>query len=49
MLEYNIVDISDGTDVSKTSPTKECDIVTIGILEILVLSTNHNFAMAVTI
>ena len=26
MLEYNIVDISDGTYVSKTSPSKECDI-----------------------
>ena len=26
MLEYNIVDILDGTYVSKTSPSKECDI-----------------------
>ena len=26
MLEYDRIDISEGTDVNKTSPSKECDI-----------------------
>ena len=38
MLEYDIIDISEGNDVNKTTASKECDIVTIGM--------NHIFAMA---
>ena len=49
MLQYNRIDISEGIDVDKTSASKECDIVSIVILKILVLSTNHIFAMAVMI
>ena len=26
MLEYNIIDISEGTDVNKRNTSKECDI-----------------------
>ena len=26
MLEYDKIDISEGTDVNKTNPSKECDI-----------------------
>ena len=35
MLEYERTDISEGIDVNKTNLSKECDIVTIGILKIL--------------
>ena len=49
MLQYNGIDISEGIDVDKTSASKECDIVSIVILKILVLSTNHIVAMAVII
>ena len=44
MLEYDKIDISEGIDVNKTNLSKECDI-----LEILVLSMNHIFAMVVMI
>ena len=47
MLEYDRTDISEGIDVNKTNALKQ--FVTIGILKILVLSTNHIFAMAVMI
>ena len=45
MLEYDRVDISEGINANKTSASKECDISTIVILKILVLSTNHIFAI----
>ena len=47
MLEYDKIDISEGIDVNKTSLSKECDFVTIGILKILVLSMRSVFAMVV--
>ena len=49
MLEYDRIDISEEIDVNKTSLSKECDIVTIGILKMLVLSMNYIFAVTVTI
>ena len=49
MLKYNRIDISEGTDVNKTSASNECDIRHLGILKILVLSMNHIFAMAAMI
>ena len=30
MLEYNKIDISEGTDMSKTNKSRECDICIIG-------------------
>ena len=49
MLQYDRIDIPEGIDVNETSASKECDIVSIVLLKILVLSTNHIFAMAVMI
>ena len=48
MLEYDRIDISEGSDIYKSSASKKNAIfVTIVILKILVLS--HIFAMAVMI
>ena len=49
MLEYDRIDISEGTDVNKTNASKNLIFVTIGILKILVLNMSHVFAMAVMI
>ena len=49
MLEYDRIDISEGTDVNKTNASKECDICHLCILEILDLNMNHIFAMVVMI
>ena len=49
MLEYDRIDISEGTDANKTNASKNVIFVTIGILKILVLNMNHVFAMAVMI
>ena len=49
MLEYDRIDVLEGIDVNKTSASKECDISTIVILKILVLSMNHIFTMAAMI
>ena len=49
MLEYDRIDLSEGIDVNKTNASKECNIVTIGILKILLLSMSHIFAMVVMI
>ena len=49
MLEYNRIDISDRIDVNKTNASKECDFVTVGILEVLLLGMSHIFAMVVMI
>ena len=49
MLEYRRIGISEGIDVNKTSLSKECDIVTIGILKILVLSMKSICVMVVMI
>ena len=46
MLEYDKFDISDGIDVNKTSTSKRMWYLSI---QILVLSRNHIFVMAVTI
>ena len=37
MLEYDTVDISEGIDINKTNASRECDIIIIGILKILLL------------
>ena len=47
--EYNIIDISEGTDASKINASKECDIFIIGTLKILVLNMNHIFVMVVVV
>ena len=31
MIYFDRIDVSEGTDVNKTSASKECDVVTIGI------------------
>ena len=49
MLEYERIDISEGIDVNKTNLSKEYDIVTIGILKILVLNMKLSFVMDVMI
>ena len=49
MLEYDKIDILEGTDLNKTNLSKECDIAIIGILKILVLSMKTIFVMAVMI
>ena len=49
MAECDRIDISEEIDINKTSASKECDIVTVGFLKILVLSMNDIFAMAVMI
>ena len=49
MIEYERIDISDGIDVNKTNLSKECDIVTIGVLKILVLNMSLIFVMVVMI
>ena len=49
MLEYDKIDISDGTDVNKTNVSKECDICHFGILKILVLNMNYIFGMVVVV
>ena len=36
MLEYDRIDILDGIDIKKTNASKECKIVIIGTLKILV-------------
>ena len=48
MLEYERINISEGIDVNKTNLSKECDICH-NFVTILVLSTNHIFAMVVMI
>ena len=48
MLEYDRIDICEGSDVNKVNQ-KNVIFVTIGILMILVLSTNNIFAMIVMI
>ena len=49
MLEYDKIDISDGTDVNKTNASKECDICHYCTLKILVLNMNHIFGMVVMV
>ena len=49
MLEYDNIDISEEVNINKTNLSKECNIVTIDILKILVLSMKSIFAMVVTI
>ena len=49
MLEYDRIDISEGTGVNKTNASKECDICHLCILKILALNMNHIFAMVAMI
>ena len=49
MIEYERIDVSEGIDVNKTNLSKECDIVTIGILHISVLNMNLILVMDVMI
>ena len=49
MLKYDRIDISEGIDITKKNALKECNIVIIGILKILVLNINRIFAMVVMI
>ena len=49
MLEYDTIDISEGVDVNKTNLSKNAMFVTIGILNILVLSMKSIFAMVVMV
>ena len=47
MLEYNIIDISEGIDVNKTNVSKNMMFVIIGILKIFVLNMKQIFTIAV--
>ena len=49
MLYYDTIDISEGIDVKKTSTSKQCDVVTIGIFLKIVLSFSQMSAIDVTI
>ena len=49
MLEYDRIDISEGIDINKKNALKECNIVIIGVLKILVLNINRIIAMVVMI
>ena len=49
MLEYDRIDVSEGTDVNKTNASKECDICIIDVLKILVLRMNRIFAIIVMV
>ena len=50
MLEYDRIDISEGTDVNKTSASKKNVIfATIGILKILLLGMNGISVMIVMV
>ena len=49
MLEYDRIDISEGTDVNKTNLSKECDIYHYWYFKDIGLSMNHIFAMVVMI
>ena len=49
MTEYETIDILEGIDVNKTNLSKEYDIVTIGILKILVLNMSLVFVIDVMI
>ena len=46
-LEYDRIDISEGTDINKTNVSKNVTHVIIGILKLLVINTSHIFAMVV--
>ena len=48
MLEYDRIDISEGTDINKTKASS-VKFVIIGTLKILVLNINHIFAMVVMV
>ena len=49
MLEYDRIDISEKTTLTKQVHQKSVIFVTIGVLKILVLSMNHIFAMVVIV
>ena len=49
MPKYNRIDISEGTDVNKTSASNECDICHYRYSKDIGLSMNHIFAMAAMI
>ena len=49
MLEYDRIDISEGTDVNKTSHQKNVIFATIAILKILLLGMNGIFVMVVMV
>ena len=50
MLQYQKIDVSKGTDVNKTSLSKECELcVIIGFLKMLDLNLNHMFVMDIMI
>ena len=49
MLEYDRIDISEGIDVNETNASNNVIFVTIGILNMLVLSVSHISPMVVMI
>ena len=49
MIEYDRIDISEGTDINKKMHQKSVKFVIIDTSKILVLSTSHIFAMVVMV
>ena len=49
MLEYDKIDISEGTDISKTNAPKECDICHYWYFKDIFLSMSRIFVMVVMI
>ena len=49
MLEYDRIDILEGTDVNKTSFSKECDICRYWYFKVIGFSMRSIFVMVVTL
>ena len=49
MLEYDRIDISEGTDINKTSASKECDICHYWYFKDIGFKYDHIFAMVLMI
>ena len=49
MLEYDRIDVSEGTDVNKTNASRECDICHYWYFKDIGLNMNHIFVVIVMI
>ena len=49
MLQYERIDVSEGTDINKSNKSKECRTWHIVILKTLVIKLNHMFVINVMI
>ena len=49
MLQYERIDVSEGTDINKSEKSKECMFAIFGILKTLVIYMSHMFLINVMI